>query len=90
MSTTIAKVVLEDLFLFLIGFAGVVAVLAILSPRLFRVLSTRSSSFIDSARFLAFFDKSVNVDGFFLRYPRALGVLVLASVATLAMFYWRM
>jgi hypothetical protein len=60
----------------LLGFSGLMGLLAVASPRLFTIVSSKNSGWVDSARFFDFLDRR-----------RAFGTLVLASVAVLAYWY---
>ena len=71
-------------FLLLFGLFGLVAVV---SPRRFRAVSTWSSRWFDSSKGLAIFDKRFNVDDFVFRHSRITGVLVIISVSVLG-YLW--
>jgi hypothetical protein len=71
----------------LLGFSGLMGLLAVASPRLFTIVSSKNSGWVDSARFFDFLDRRIDIDQFALDRPRAFGTLVLASVAVLAYWY---
>jgi len=71
----------------LIGLAvtGALGLLAVVSPRWFKLIACQSSSWIDTSKVLAVFDKRVGVDRYVVQYSRLLGLAVTLSVATFAL-----
>ena len=72
---------------FLFGAAGIVGVLAVISPRGFSKVVTQSSRWVDAGKLLAFLDKRYDIDRYVLPYSRLLGFLVLGSVAVISWMY---
>jgi hypothetical protein len=70
----------------LFGFSGFFGLLAIVSPRLFEAIATRSAQWIDSEQFLKYLDRQIDIDRFILPHSRVFGGTVLASVAVLGYF----
>jgi len=60
--------------------AGLCGIVAILSPRTFRSIATFARRGIDTSRWLAWLDKSVDVDKFILRHARIFGLVTLAGI----------
>jgi len=71
---------------FLLGLAGAVGLIALVSPRWFALLSARSNRWIDTAKAVAWLDKRIEVDAHLAPYTRVLGGAALLSVAVLAYF----
>lgn len=71
-----------------LGIVGLAGLLALISPRLFATVATSSSRWINTRRFLDYFDRQVNVDRLILPHSRLLGGLVLASVAILGYVFY--
>ena len=61
--------------------SGLLGMIAMVSPRLFRWLSGRSSQWIDSSRALQFLDKRVDIDHYFLRHARLFGAVLVVTLA---------
>jgi hypothetical protein len=59
---------------------GCVGLLALISPRRFRVLTQGSSRWVDTQKVLSTLDTRVNVDHFVLPFARALGLAVIVAV----------
>jgi hypothetical protein len=68
----------------LLGLAGGLALLAILSPRLFSSLSSQSSVWIDTYRVTKAFDKRFDISRYVLPYSRLLGAMTLVATGVLA------
>ena len=75
--------VLQPVCWLLLAFAGAAGVVALASPRLFAILSTNGSRWVDTQKLLQVLDKRVDLDACVLPYSRVLGGLVIASVAVL-------
>jgi hypothetical protein len=74
---------------FLLGLCGVLAVVALVSPKAFKAVAARGGQWVDSDRILGVLDKQVNVDDLVMRHCRVLGAAVLVAVAYLGYtFYW--
>lgn len=65
--------------------AGVLGLIALVSPRHFSAIARAGNHWVDTSKWLAKFDTRVDVDSRLLPYSRQLGAAVLASVAVLAM-----
>ncbi len=65
-------------FLAVAGFFGL---LAIVSPKWFITLATKSNVWIDTSKFGEFIDKPIDLDTMVLRHCRAFGAILLASAA---------
>jgi len=78
----------EPLIWFLLAATGAIGLLAIISPRLFRAVSTHGSKWVDSAKFFSFFDKRFDVDGPLLQHSRVLGAAVVMAVLFLGYSLW--
>jgi hypothetical protein len=70
----------DSLLWVILGIVGAVGLLAILSPRRFSALATRSGQWVDTNKVLAQLDKRVDIDAYVLPFSRVLGVAVLAAV----------
>lgn len=82
-----ASIAWQPMVWIILGSIGGIGVLAVLSPRAFANLATRSSLWIDSDKALRIFDKRVNVDGYFLRHSRLLGGAVIVAVLVLGILF---
>ena len=65
-------------------FSAALGVVAVISPRFFAKLATKSGRWVDSARYLAALDKKIDLDRLVLPHSRLFGALVLISVSILA------
>jgi hypothetical protein len=65
--------------------AGVLGLIALLSPRLFSAIARVGNHWVDTSKWLAKFDTRVDVDSHVLPYSRHLGAAVIASLAVLAL-----
>lgn len=74
----------EPIAFTLLGLAGLLGLLAVVSPRLFQKVAGQSGRWIDSSRALEYLDRKVDIDAYILPRSRLLGVAVLVSVAVLA------
>jgi len=70
----------------LLGIVGASGLLAVLSPRRFSWLATRSSVWFESERLLKKLDRRIEIDSYVLRDCRLFGVLVVAAAAVIAAF----
>lgn len=61
---------------------GLCGLLAVVSPTTFAAISVSARRQIDSNRWLAWLDKEVHVDDFFLRHARVFGLIALAATLT--------
>jgi len=77
-------IVWEPIALGLLGFAGLLGLLAVVSPRLFQKLAGQTDRWVDSTRALECLDRRVDIDTYVLPRSRLLGVAVIASVAVLS------
>jgi len=62
-----------------------VGLLGLAGPRFLTLVNTRSKQWIDSSKFFAFMDQSIDVDGFFLKHSRLFGLIALAAAG--CMYY---
>jgi len=69
----------------LVIFAGVLGIIALVSPRLFSAIARASNHWVDTSKWLAKFDTRVEVDAHVLPYSRHLGAAVVASLVVLAL-----
>lgn len=79
---------LELLIWFLLTVTGAFGLLAVVSPRLFDSIAARGGTWIDSAKFLAVFDKRIDIDGPLLQHSRVFGVAVVTAVLFLGYSLW--
>ena len=63
--------------------AGVVGLVALVSPKTFRRVAECGGAWCDSSKVLARLDKPIDVDAMVLPHSRLLGASVLAAVAVL-------
>jgi len=77
-------IVWEPIALALLGFAGLLGLLAVVSPRLFQKLAGQTDRWVDSNRALECLDRRVDIDAYVLPRSRLLGFAVIASVAVLS------
>jgi hypothetical protein len=68
----------------LLGAAGVLGLIALVSPRWFAAIARVGNHWVDTSKWLARFDTRVDVDARILPYSRHLGAVVIASVTLLA------
>ncbi|MEX2560425.1 MAG: hypothetical protein WD403_10950 [Pirellulales bacterium] len=68
----------------LVAISGLLGLIAVISPRCFRILATQGSQWVDTNRLLACLDKRFDIDCYVLPHARLLGAVVLASLAILA------
>jgi hypothetical protein len=73
----------------LLGLFGAFGLTAVLSPRFFTVVATKSSTWIDVNKALAKLDKQVDIDRYVLPHSRLLGVAVITAVALFGVFLVR-
>jgi len=71
----------------LLAIAGIFALTAILSPRLFSTLNAWSSTWIDIDRFANKLDKRIDIDPRFAVHSRPLGALTVVAAVVLAGFF---
>jgi hypothetical protein len=69
----------------LLGCAGIVGFVALVSPKTFRSLADLGGRWLDSEKLLARLDKRIDIDRMVLPYSRWLGAAVLATVAILCL-----
>ena len=67
-----------------LGVLGVLGMVAILSPKYFAAISSRSGRWVDTNKLAEVLDKRVDIDHYVLPFSRLLGAAVIASVAVLA------
>ena len=84
-----AQVNLAPVFWLSLGALGLTGTVAVLSPKRFAALATRSNTWVDTNKLLEVFDRRVDVDHLVLPFSRVLGVAVLCAVGLLAFLYWR-
>jgi hypothetical protein len=72
-----------------LGLLGLVGLIAIVSPRGFQKIATRSGQWVDTNKLAEVFDKRVDIDRYVLPFSRLLGVAVILSVAILGYFVLR-
>ena len=72
----------------LLALFGVLGVVAVVSPRHFEKLATRSSKWVDTSQLATALDKTVDVDQHVLRHGRLFGLLVLLASLVLAYCYY--
>ncbi len=68
---------------FLLVGAGLIGLVALVSPKTFRSLAELGGRWLDSEKLLAQLDKRIDVDRLVLPYSRWLGAAVVAAVAIL-------
>ncbi len=61
--------------------SGLLGMIAMVSPRLFRWLSGRSSQWIDSSRAVQFLDKRIDIDHYVLRHARLFGAVLVVTLS---------
>lgn len=81
------EVIWVPLVWLLLLLGGTIGLLAVASPRVFEAVATRSKTWIDTNRFVALLEKSVDIDHYFIRHSRILGSALLTSTAVLAYVY---
>jgi uncharacterized membrane protein YesL len=67
----------------LLAIAGLLAVVALVSPATFRSLAKHGGQWLDSSKLVAFLDKQIDIDRLVLPYSRVLGAAVIATIAIL-------
>jgi hypothetical protein len=80
----LAVITRQSIYIAVLAIIGVFGLIAVLSPRRFAVLATRSGRWVDTNKIAEVFDKRIDVDRYVLPFSRLLGVAVLVSVAVLA------
>lgn len=73
----------ETCFWSLLAVAGVLALIALVSPAMFRSLAEYGGRWRDSSKLLEKLDKPIDVDRLVLPYSRVLGAAVIATIAIL-------
>lgn len=73
----------ETCFWSLLAMAGLLALVALVSPATFRSLAEFGGRWRDSSKLLERLDKPIDVDRLVLPYSRALGAAVIATIAIL-------
>jgi hypothetical protein len=73
--------------LFLLAAAGLIGLVALVSPGLFERLVDRGDHWVDTTRWLALLDKRFDVDRYVLPHARLLGALVIAVVLMISVFF---
>lgn len=68
---------------FLLAAAGLIGLVALVSPKTFRSLAELGGRWLDSEKLIAQLDKRIDVDRLVLPYSRWLGAAVVAAVAIL-------
>jgi len=74
---------------FALGFLGLTGLVAVVSPKRFAALATRSNTWVDTDKLFEVFDRRVDVDRIVLPFSRVLGIAVLFAVGLLALVYSR-
>jgi hypothetical protein len=74
----------------IVGVAGSMGTLALLSPRRFARLAEWSSIWVDTDRWASKLDRRVEIDSYVLRYGRRFGAVLLAAAALLAALMLRL
>ena len=72
---------------FMFPTAGLLGLIAIVNPGVFLRLANHAGRWIDSEKLLKSLDRPHDIDRHVLRYPRVLGVLVMAAVTTVGLLY---
>ncbi len=67
----------------LLAFAGVIGLVAVVSPKTFQCVAEFGGAWFDSSKMLERLDKPIDVDRIVLPHSRLLGAAVLAAVAML-------
>ena len=73
----------ETCFWILLAIAGLVALVALVSPAAFRSLAEFGGRWCDSSKLLDKLDKQIDVDRLVLPYSRVLGAAVITTIAIL-------
>ena len=84
-----AQVNLAPVFWVALGFVALTGTVAVVSPKRFAALATRSNTWVDTNKLLEVFDRRVDVDHLVLPFSRVLGLAVLFAVGLLAFLYWQ-
>ena len=66
---------------------GVAALVALISPKRFRKLSSRSDTWIDLNKALSGLDKTIDIDHLMMPYARWLGAAAILSVGAIGYFF---
>lgn len=74
-------------FYFMLGFAGISGLLAIISPKAFAAVAGYSNRLVNSSQTDTVLDKWIDIDRFVLQHARYFGLLVIVSVVYL-WFLW--
>jgi len=74
----------------LLGFAGGVGLIAVLSPRLFSALSAWSSVWIDTEKSAKSLDRRIDIEQHVLRHSRLYGAMTVVATGVLAAFSMRL
>ena len=74
-------------FWILLAIAGLLALVALVSPATFRSLANFGGRWLDSSKLLARLDKQIDVDRLVLPYSRYLGAAVIATIAVLCFHF---
>ncbi|MBX3411170.1 MAG: GGDEF domain-containing protein [Pirellulales bacterium] len=74
-------------FYFMLGFAGISGLLAIISPKAFAAVAGYSNRLVNASQTDTVFDKWIDIDRFVLQHARYFGLLVTVSVVYL-WFLW--
>jgi len=72
-----------------LGIISALGMLAIVSPSRFTALTTRSSTWVDTDKFLTALDKRIDIDKYVLPFSRTLGVSVVLAAAIIALICWK-
>jgi hypothetical protein len=73
----------------IIAFAGVMGLVALVSPRHFAAIARVGNHWVDTSKWLARLDTRVDVDSRLLPYSRHLGAALLASLGVLAIVLFK-
>ena len=81
MSTVLAAITWHAVLLPLLTAAGLLSLLAVLKPSLFRRVAAFSSHSIDTSKLHSLLDTSIDIDRYILPHSRLFGTAVLSTVA---------
>ena len=79
---------LELMFLTFLPIFGLLGLIAVVSPRLFKTIAGKCSHWVESENFLKILDKQFDLDQRILPHSRLLGVAVIAAVSVMATLYF--
>ena len=79
---------LELMFLTFLPIFGLLGLIAVVSPRLFKTIAGKCGHWVESGNFLKLLDKQFDLDQRILPHSRLLGVAVIAAVSVMATLYF--